>query len=178
MIMILFLILGVVTSALLNRVRGGWTGNLPFGATVARFVWAFGCAAVINAQAAHVGIWGWWMLAIPVLLWLGTVMGWQGSLDLGRNEDSWFRDFAVMTARGLLWTAPTAAAVFWFWGIWAALPLIVAGLLCAALYELAWYAPKSWSLPFARGPEMGEVLFGAAVGFGLTLAPTLASMHA
>jgi hypothetical protein len=178
MLLILFVILTAVTSAVLNRLRGGWTGNLPFGATTARMIWATGCTALFLPAAWVLNMWSWWLMLLPVALWLGTVVGWQGSLDLGRNEGARWRDFGVMTARGLLWTAPAAALLSWVFWPSPAWPLLVAGLACAVCYELAWHMPKTWKPPFAAGPEMGEVLFGAVVGTGLALSLICAAFSA
>ena len=170
---LLYVLIQTVVSAFLNRVRGGWIGNLPFGATVARWIWAVGTSIPFVTMTFSLDVFSWWLVGLPVALWLGTIMGWQGSLDLGRNEHTYWRDFAVMTARGLLWTMPSALFLSWvFWSSvawWVSWPLFVTGAACALLYELAWHMPKTWRSPFAAGPEMGEWFFGAAMGLALAL---------
>lgn len=146
---------------------------MPFGATTARLIWATSTALPFVGMAIWLGLFSWQLLALPVTLWLGTIMGWQGSLDLARNEGHYWRDFAVMTARGLLWTLPTAALLTWVLWPTVVWPLLVAGALCAVLYEIAWRMPQSWKPPFAPGPEMGELFFGAAVGLSMAVSLAL-----
>jgi hypothetical protein len=134
-----------------------WTGR---GATTARLLaWALPMGAL---SAVHTDWYN--AAAIAVGLYLGTLLGWWRSLDLGRVEGEWLRDFVLHTARGLLWTLPAAlvcaAASF---DIANAVPLIVAGLLCGVLYEVGWRAYPP------RATEIGEATFGGAIGAALYL---------
>lgn len=138
-------------SALFERLTGR-------GATTARLVcWALPCGLA------------WWALGgnplyaagAAVAAWLGTLLGWWGSLDLGRNEGTWLEDFLLHTARGVLWTAPMAAVALvqheaWWW-------MLGVGALCGLLYELG------YQLNEARGTEIGEFLFGAVIGAAMVV---------
>lgn len=108
-----------------------------------------------------------WIIALaPPLLFLGVIWPWMGTIDHGRNEDSFGRDMIVQTYRGLIFTLPLALFL-WFRGIelwWA--PML-AGLMCAVVYEAAWQLPDWWI--FKRGPVWGELLFGATIGLSLDL---------
>lgn len=142
------------------RLRGDaafhrWTGR---GATTARLVaWAL----PVGLSGFALGL-GWWSLVLGVAAWAGSLLGWWGSLDLGRQFGGFWRDFALHSARGVMWTAPMAAVLFvaggaWWW-------LLAAGALCGALYEAGY---RAWP---ARGTEVGEGLFGGAIGAALVLA--------
>lgn len=140
------------------RLRGAaefrqWTGR---GATTAR----------ILCWAAPIGLIAWGLhgewhagAALALAAWLGAIAGWWRSLDMGRVEGAWLRDFALHTVRGLLWTAPMALVAWLSAGTpW---PLLVAGLLCGLAYE------AGWRLVRRNQTELAEVLFGALVGVGL-----------
>jgi hypothetical protein len=72
-----------------------------------------------------------------------------------------------MASRGLVWTLP-AALVVWQFDIGNAIALLIVGLACPLFYELGYRTPSK--IPYLRqGPEVGEVLFGAAIGLALTL---------
>lgn len=152
------------------RLRGAaafmrWTGR---GATTARiFAWAL----PVGLCAWALGAWWPYAIALGVASWVGCLAPWYGSLDLGRHEGTWLRDFAMHSFRGVLWTLPMAAVLFaaqftvwpevgaggWWW-------LLIAGALCGLLYEAGYRVNE------ARGTEIGEVLFGAAIGVALVLA--------
>ena len=142
------------------RLRGAaefqrWTGR---GATSAR----------LACWAAPVGLIGWGLhgewyagAALAAAAWLGSVAGWWGSLDLGRNEGTWLRDFALHTARGLLWVAPLALAAWLTAG--DPVPLLVAGIACGLAYEAGWRASPR------HATEIGEAAFGFIVGAAIAL---------
>lgn len=142
------------------RVRG-WSGFQRItgrGAWLARIVaWALPCGLL--AWALHGG---WYAgAAVAIGAWLGSLLGWWGSLDLGRREGTWLRDFGLHTARGLLWTAPIALAAWASGGsLWW---LLGAGLLCGAAYE------AGWRLSPTKATEIGEVAFGFIIGAALAL---------
>jgi hypothetical protein len=102
--------------------------------------------------------------AISAALYIGTLAGWWRSLDLGRKEGEWLRDFVLHSARCLLWTLPAAlvcaAATL---DMTNAVPLIAAGLLCGVFYEAGWRVYP------ARATEIGEAIFGGAIGAALFL---------
>lgn len=148
--------------AAIFRLRGSslwheWTGR---GATTIRLIWGtyLGAVAFIVAPLA------WWVPpALAVAFWLGTIGPWWGSLDLGRNEGSFARDFVLHTLRGFLWTLP-AAAVLWFVVGWDAGWLLVAGGLCGVIYAI------SGRVYAARATENAEWAFGAAITASLLTA--------
>lgn len=139
------------------RLRGDavfarWTGR---GATTARIVaWAIPCGLIAW------GLYGEWYvgLAMAVAAFLGAILGWWQSLDLGRVEGTWLKDFAMHTLRGVLWTAPMGAAA-WL-GAGNPVPLLIAGALCGVAYEIGWRFK-------ARQTEIAEAVFGAVVGLGM-----------
>lgn len=150
-----------LAGALLFRVRGGWLA-LP-STTLGRCAWSIPMAGLATLASGD-----WWLLGLAPLLFIGCVLPWWGTIDLARMEGRYWRDVAVMTARGLLWVAPALPLLAWRDG-WSSVALALAGLACAGLYELGWRTPSS--VPgFARGAELGEVYFGAAIGAGLALA--------
>lgn len=145
------------------RLRGDaifarWTGR---GATTARIVaWAVPCGLIAW------GLYGLWYvgLAMGAAAFLGAVLGWWGSLDLGRVEGTWAKDFALHSLRGVLWTLPMAAAA-WL-GAGDPLPLLIAGALCGVCYEIGWRFR-------AHQTEIAEAIFGFAVGVGLVAGASL-----
>lgn len=137
-------------SALFHRVTG-------CGATTARIVcWSLPLAALAWVMTP---LPLWWCAALAAALWAGSLLGWWGSIDLGRHEGEWRADFIAHTARGLLWAAPAGLVLIFAGGMgW---PLWIAGLLCGAAYEVGWRAYP------ARATEIGEGLFGAMIGAAL-----------
>lgn len=139
------------------RLRGDaaferWTGR---GATTARIVcWAIPCGLVAW------GLYGLWYvgLAMGVAAFLGAILGWWQSLDLGRVEGTWLNDFAMHTLRGVLWTLPMAGVAFL--GAGSPWPLLVAGALCGVVYEIGWRFK-------ARQTEIAEAIFGGVIGVAL-----------
>ena len=95
------------------------------------------------------------------------------SIDLGKAEGTVPQDIAGLTAHGLLGTVLPAALAWWCGGapVW----LVAAGLLSAPAYWLGWTVAglrgAQW-LPngLRGGTEIGEALWGAAVGAGAFLA--------
>lgn len=169
-------VFAIVAGAVLNRIRGGWlTGVLPGGVTVKRI--AFGVGAGLIAWAA--GLLWWKAALLAVLVWLGMTFGWGAYMDMGRNplghldeperpifwiigqaapgwsfRRRWIFDAAGMTLRGLLLFGPLALVLPW--------PVVAGALLMPLCYEIGWRVPSS--IPhLAQGPEVAEVLFGAAV---------------
>ncbi|MBR0653068.1 hypothetical protein GXW78_25655 [Roseomonas terrae] len=130
------------------------------GATTARVV-AWAVPLALLAWLVTPLPWG-WSLALAAALWLGCLPGWWGSIDLGRNEGGWSRDAALHTARGVLWGAP-AAVVLWLAGGGWWWPL-VAGLTCAPAYEIGWRLRPAGDPRRPAATELGELLFGAALG--------------
>ncbi len=102
-------------------------------------------------------------------MFAGLVMGWLKSADIGRDRDRpRLIEAVIMTARGLLMTAPAGAALWWLgYGPW----FIPAGCALGLLYELGHRTPSR--LPnLNQGMEMGEVYNGAWLWFALGLVVT------
>lgn len=136
------------------------------GATTARVVaWAVPLALLCWAATPLPGCWA---LALAVALWLGSLPGWWGSIDLGRNDGWWARDAALHTARGVLWGAPAAVVLWlaggaWWWPV-------LAGLACAPAYEIGWRLRPVGDARRPAATEIGEILFGAAMGAAVLVA--------
>ena len=157
--MMIELPIGAVVGALLFRMRGAalFRRIIGRGKTTGDAVYAVGLAAVALPD--------WWqVLALVVALWLGGRLGWWRSLTLGRNpaDGPVWQQWALHTARGVLWTLP-AAVVAWWWGA-SPWPLLLAGLACAPAYEAGWRLDGRFGL---GGTEWGECFFGAAIGAAL-----------
>jgi hypothetical protein len=139
-------------AALFERITGR-------GATTARIV----CFATPAGLLAWATGFPWpYALAMGVAAWLGCLPPWWGSLDLGRHAGGYARDFALHTLRGVVWVAPMAAVAFLAGAAWW--PLILAGLMCGAVYEAGYRVSER------HGTEIGEAAFGALIGAGLALA--------
>lgn len=154
-----FALLLIPLGAVLFRIRGGWL-SLP-STTLGRAVWSVGMTLIPAAIT-------WRLVVLAPALFLGCVLPWWQSIDMGRNEGTLARDAVFHTLRGALWVLPASAAGWWALGPWTLL-VMIPGLLCAGWYELGWRTPSSVK-HFTRGSELGEVYFGAAIGFGLALA--------
>lgn len=144
------------------RLRGSdlwnkWTGT---GTTGGRALWSVVVGACIWATYPSYLT----LLTIP-LLFAGAVPGWPGSIDLGRNEGTWGKDFALMTVRGLLFTFPAGAYMAWLVDP-SYLVFAFSGALAGVLYEAAWRIPVKYE-HLRQGPPLGEFLFGVAVGLSL-----------
>lgn len=177
---ILLSILGIIAGGILFRIRGGAFGDeirkyiyKGYGATTSRLVvWSLPMTLLLFlSQPSH----AWWIYPLFFLsIYLGTIIGWWRSIDMGRVEGKWFQDFVFQTIRGVLWTLPAAAVVFYVGSISTMIALLVAGLLCGVLYELGWRVRLPRSIAESKfdlrtGPELGELFFGAAIGLAITL---------
>lgn len=149
------------------RMRGGLWGNIiGWGATTARLLaWALPVALLS---------WYWYQLdlwlvpAVFVATWLGTLLPWWGSIDMGRNEGTWIRDLLVITGRGVLWTLAVALVFLYAGFVSTALSTLVAGAMMGIWYEIGWRIPST--VPgFSKGPELGEAIFGFVFGLALCL---------
>lgn len=143
------MILGAILGGAAFRLRGAalfeqWTGR---GATSARLMW--------GAALALVAVLGglWWPLAPAVVLaaWLGAIPGWWGSLRLETPHQ-----YAMHFARGIVWVLPLAV-LFETAGLAGAVVLL-SSAACVPAYWIGWRV-----MP-ARATEIGEALFGAAIG--------------
>jgi|GEM_PF-3216366 len=154
------------------RVRDGWLGGyVPGGTFGARMVWAVPTALLMGWAFGR-----WWIVLAAIPAWLvGVSIGWGSYHDLGRSaptDERWARrllhalfpaekrgghlyDFAGMTIRGLILTAPPSlviAAVSWR----DALVFLICGLALGLHYEIGWllgrFTTQSWPAPFGEPP--------------------------
>lgn len=160
------ILVGALVGAIGFRLRGSalfeeWTGR---GATTARIVcWAIPMG-LISLMAVP------WYAAplVGLALYLGCLPGWYGALDLGHNDGHKVRDYIVMFLRGLAWTVLAALVYAWAGNVPGAYGLILAGALCPLAYTIGWAIPST--VPnLSRGPELGEVIFGAMIGAAVAL---------
>lgn len=121
-----------------------WTGR---GATSARFMWGGVVALLVLAGGL------WWPLfpAVVLAAWLGCIPGWWGSLTLTTPQH-----YAMHAMRGVVWVLPLAV-LFEVAGAQGAVVLL-SGAACVPAYWLGWRLLPS------RATEIGEALFGAAIG--------------
>ncbi len=160
----LLTVLSALIGGFLFRVRGG---ALPTGSTtIARLIWSVGMAALAVALSYAGGVWAmnWWLLTLVPAFFLGCLCPWWNSIDMGRNEGTFWKDFLVMMGRGVLWVLFAAAGL----GLLGYSAMYVfAGLLCPVCYTIGWRLPNTkW---IKQGTEYGEILFGMVCGAGLAL---------
>lgn len=161
--------------ALGRRVAGGtlnqWfrpNGGRVFGDTPARIL--FGVAVAILPVLHN---WRVALLYIPGI-WAGTTVGLFDSIGQGRGSDPYWRSFLGLTLHGIAGVALPALAAWWFGHTWWW--LIPSALSISPLYTVGWaITGKDGTLPSLpnglRGAtEIGEALWGAAVGLGCFLA--------
>lgn len=157
------ILISILVGAVAFRLRGSDLVHVTPIPMEGRVIWSVAMAALAFWLAG----WDERMLILAPAFFLGAVPGWKSTIDLGRVEGSRFRDALVMVVRGLVWTLP-AGAVLWFFGPPASWTFGLAGLLCPLLYEIGWRVPLR--IPHLRqGPELGELLFGAWLGATLAL---------
>lgn len=158
--MIAFLIcLKAIACGSAFRLRGSalwdqWTGT---GTTGGRLIWAGTVTLCLFVAGAKL-----WALAALPIMFLCAVPGWPASIDLGRNEGTWLRDFLIMTARGSLFTLPSGALLVWMVGP-QFLPFAASGVLAGVCYEIGWRIPVRFE-HLRQGPPLGEFIFGALIG--------------
>lgn len=153
--------------AALFRLRGSelFARVVGRGKTTADVVYAVGLALPFTSSMPWFGV-----PALAAALWVGGRLGWWKSLSLGRNpaDGSVRAQFIRHILRGVLWTAPAAVVAFAVGS--SPVPLLVAGALCAAAYEIGYRLSDKGGV-FVRlgGTEWGELLFGALIGVALAL---------
>lgn len=146
-----------VFTGLVNRFRGGW---IPTGHTqLARGIYSVLMAAVI------------WALTLNPLMSLITIPLWfLGSLA----SNSWMgitsiQEFFEGAASGWFNVFFVAMVLLYFHYDFGFLTLTIAGLSKGLCYLIAKYIPNPNINQFHSGPELGEVLFGIALGVGLVV---------
>jgi hypothetical protein len=169
-----------VLGGLGRRVAGGafqqWTGKDIGDLPVRLFFGACIALAALLAGAT------WWVAAFLILaIWAGTTIPLFGGLGMGRSGNDYWQDFGGMTAHGALGMSILMIPAPWLHINW--LPLWLAGLSISPLYTVGWSLTHqlpngsrevAW-LPYSLkgGSEVGEVLWGGAVGIGTALAVML-----
>lgn len=170
----LCLLLAVPLGAIGRRIDGGvletWTGR-KWGKITTRLA----CAVGLAVPMFLAGLPPLATLAFIAATWIGGIFG-MGStgMSMGRAPGStgapasaraWCASALEMASYGLFTMFPATIALGAFG--FAAWPLALAGLLCAACYELAYRAPLHWP---AMGclrhdpPPTAELLWGALRG--------------
>lgn len=146
----------ILWSALWFRIRGGL---IPLGSsTAARLVFALAMTYPV--------IYDWRLAALAPAWYLGSVLAWYKSIDMGRIEGTWLWDASKISLRGITWTI-LPVGVFYFFG-YEAWSLVLAGFLCPLAYELGWRIPSKIK-GLRQGPELSEVIFGSFLGLGMWL---------
>ena len=175
LILIPLAILTIIGCGFCFRIRGGlWNDYIPpklWGSTKARFIaWAI---------PVSMAIWFWspisypWIPALIIATWLGSILGWWHSLDMGTQDDTLARDFSFHTLRGLFWTMPIAL-VTGFLGLYnLSIALILAGSLCGIAYLAGYKTPTLVQLEaeggMNTGAEIGEFYFGVIIGLAIVI---------
>ncbi len=161
-----------------HRLRGSdlakaWFG---FGLGLARvFCWATPCAVLCWLILGY-GLWE--SLGILLGLFIGSVYGQPGHINMGRRYDGtidlteWREDFSAAALRGLHWTAYPALALVYTRPT-AAIMIALSGLLTPVAYELGWRTRWSPHSELNEGAEWGEVYLGCFIGAALILGSVL-----
>lgn len=165
---------GAIVGAFGNRIRGGLL-PIPGGTQVGRLVgWGLPMAALAWPL-------GWWALAVGAGAFLGCCVGQFGGLSMGhRGPGPAVSPWLTMTVWGLARVAGPVAILLMLHHPAGAALVLVSGLACAPLYDLAWRVPP-WiyvkGLGYGDGPatgydppELAEALHGALMGLALALA--------
>lgn len=153
-------ILLILVGAVGFRIRGGLLGDYgsSVGTTVSRIIYSVGLAVVITLLSGN-----WWLGLLAPALFLGCVLPWWQSIDMARDKGKWSTDFVLQSARGLLFTLPAGAVLWWLGYEWW--PGLV-GLSAGFLYEIGWRIPSKVK-GLERGSPIGEALLGAVIGGSL-----------
>lgn len=168
------LLLAIPLGAIGRRIDGGvletWTGR-KWGKITTR--WA--CASLLALPMFLAGLPPAATLAFIAASWFGGTFGMYGGMGMGRPEhdrtgqpesaSAWLSAAQDMTCYGVLTVAPAVLAVMWFG--YSPIPLVAAGLLCAACYEIAFRDPQHCpALGCLRHdpPPTAELLWGALRG--------------
>lgn len=134
--------------------------------------WGYGLCI---ALCALMGGAAWWQaLAMVPAVWVGTTTGNRGSMDMGRNEDTFAHDWFGMSRHGLDSAILPTAVAFWGWH-WQAAWLFGFTMLAAPAYWLGWAIGGKTGNPrfpvgLRGGSELGELAWGSCVGVGAMLA--------
>ena len=173
---VLAVIFGALVCAFGNRIRGGLWGqqiakHVHWGSTTARIV-AWGGSGAIAAHTAALFTGGPWIMPLLVipLFWLGSCCPMFKSIDLGRQDGTFWGDVGGLTAHGIISMTP---AVIMLHALgYCIVPLSLASFLIAPAYILAYkmkWSPAYLGVYPDDRPPLGELLYGACVGAGTTM---------
>lgn len=145
---------------------------------------SFGWAAVVTAgtwiwyESTWAALDWWYLAAVLIATWAGSLVPWFKSADLARKQGKWWRDFVVLTLRGVVLTLPISA-VFWYVGLLtSAVWLLAAGASIGLWYELAWkykdavkrtHAGNGWGSLVLEVVSPNQLLWGFVFGLALCL---------
>jgi hypothetical protein len=159
----------VLLPGLGRRVSGGvvqqWTGYDTGDVPVRLF---FGATCGIVALAAG-AVW-WQAMALWPLAFLTCSIGMFGGIAIGRSGNPWWRDVLGLEAHALLGWGTILVVAWWLGDAWWWLAGGVASI--ALVYELGWIISGKVGNPalplgFRGGSELGELLWGVALGAGI-----------
>lgn len=165
------------------RTRGGLWEDQHVRGQLARLAWGVSCAVTVLVAA---GPRAWWIaLAVGLLTWVSTMAGLHDTIDMGRNDGTFGRDFAVGTLHGLVLGAaaavPLAFARYgtsyvpelgaWGFPLWW-LPL-VGGAAWSACYALCWLRRDWPEIRAARLGKYGNPCEAAELAVGLEFTAVL-----
>eukprot|EP00042_Codosiga_hollandica_P045095 m.453479 g.453479 ORF g.453479 m.453479 type:complete len:220 (-) comp56936_c0_seq7:3144-3803(-) len=170
-----------VVGGMLNRARGGWLdlSSLSYASqhVLPRAVVGLTSGSLVGLLSRNslLGI------VIGITMWASIYVGWgaymsvghstsdytsrTGCFDwlLGRDEESWdftrrwVREFAGMSLRGLMWTAPGGYIMYHMGYGWQ---FALAGAAMGSIYSISFESPSTL-INFSSGTEMAEFLFGS-----------------
>lgn len=169
-----------IVGAIGFRLRGGMFGaQIGWGSTTARLAaWALPMSLLVYLHAPDATTL--WLPVMVVAWWLGCLLGWWESLDMGRMHHTLWRDMLMHSVRGMAWVVPPGLALSVLRGVpepTLYLPLL-AGALCGPVYALGYKLSDAFGDRFVDfgdpwptvGSEWGEYLFGALVAVAFVLA--------
>jgi hypothetical protein len=162
------------------RLRGSEVVDayLGIGTTGGRAVWAILMGAVALIAGASI----WLAILLTFVFFLSSIPGWPETsvAQLERGNDEFWEAFSNTTWRGMLFGVPAALALV-FTGH-NGLPLSLMSCSAGIAYAFGWACKGDWKLTLPspdgygheliilqRGVPLGELVFGAALGWGLAL---------
>lgn len=140
--------------------------RLSSATTIGRLIWAVPVGVLVGMAHQPFD----WLLPVVMIgaLFLGTVFPHFGTIDMGTNDGTPLRDMGIMAARGLLYTVPAGAVLYYFGGGWG---VGIVGALAGPLYWASWHwLPKGPAPVLDQPTEMAEVLCGVVFAAALIAA--------
>lgn len=155
----------LVLYAALNRFAGGGMGWKSLGRQYdgilpGRAIWYAAALACLCGGALFGWTYAAWCAA-SFLCW--RTLGWYKAIDAGTNDGTALRDFAVMSARGLLLFPLFVWRAFEVQSLWPLAALFAASFGVGAAYHIAWHF-RPLMVFNLDGVARAEVLAGAWIG--------------